>query len=144
MNHQYYLVNKKILPPFFETVLKIKEEIEEDGISVSTACENHKLSRSTYYKYKDYIYKPIQNNSTKAIISFRALNTQGVLSNVLNVLASTNSNIITLNQDMPVQDYAFLTITIDVSQANKTLEEIIELIKNLENIKKVELIAFEG
>ena len=144
MENQYYLVNKKILPDFIDEIIKIKEEIEEEGLSVSQACENHKLSRSTYYKYKDLVFKPIKNTNSKAIISFRALNVQGVLSTVLAEFAKANANIITLNQDMPIKDYAFITITIDISKINVQFDELINNIKQLENIKKVELIAFEG
>ena len=144
MNNQYYLVNKKILPEFIDEVIKIKEEIEEEGLSVSTACEKHNLSRSTYYKYRDYVFKPIQNTASKAIISFRALNVKGVLSTVLSQVASVNANIITLNQDMPIKDYAFITLTIDVSKISVGLDELIDKLKQLENVKKVELIAFEG
>ncbi len=144
MNNQYYLVNKKLLPDFIDEIIKIKEEIEEDGLSVSQACEKHNISRSTFYKYKDYVFKPIETKTTKAIISFRALNIKGVLSKVLTAFADANANIITLNQDMPIKDYAYITITIDISEINIEFDELLNTIKNLDNIKKVELIAFEG
>lgn len=144
MDKQYYLVNKKILPDFIDEIIKIKEEIEEESISVSTACERHNISRSTYYKYKDLVFKPIQNITNKAIISFRALNVKGVLSNVLTEIANLNANVITLNQDMPINDYAFITITIDISQLNVEFYEFIEKIKAIDNVRKVEIIAFEG
>ena len=59
-------------------------------------------------------------------------------------VASVNANIITLNQDMPIKDYAFITLTIDVSKISVGLDELIDKLKQLENVKKVELIAFEG
>ena len=129
MNKQYYLVNKKILPDFIDEIIKIKEEIEEEGISVSTACEKHNISRSTYYKYKDLVFKPIQNVTNRAIISFRALNVKGVLSNVLTEIANLNANVITLNQDMPINDYAFITIidfiiVMDLCSSSLILEEL--------------------
>lgn len=144
MENQFYLVDKRLLPDFIDDIIKIKEEIEDDGLSVSTACEKHNISRSTYYKYKDYVFKPIKNSNSKAIISFRALNVKGVLSSALSVFAESNANIITLNQDMPINDYAFITITIDISKINVHFDELLNKIKNIENIKKVELIAFEG
>ncbi|MBQ7275777.1 MAG: ACT domain-containing protein [Bacilli bacterium] len=144
MDNQFYLVHKKILPDFIDDIIKIKDEIEEDGLSVSNACEKHNISRSTYYKYKDYVFKPIKNSTSKAIISFRALNVKGVLNSVLAVFAESNANIVTLNQDVPIKDYAFITVTIDISKINIQFDSLLNKIKNIDNIKKVELIAFEG
>lgn len=144
MDRQFYLVNKKILPDFIDEVITIKEEIEQEGISVSTACEKHNISRSTYYKYKDLVFKPIKNITSKAIISFKALNVKGVLSNVLTEVANLNANVITLNQDMPINDYAFISLTIDISELNCEFYQLIEKIKQIENVRKVEIIAFEG
>ncbi len=144
MNDEYYLVNKRILPDFFETVVKIRDEIEETNISVSEACLKYDISRSTYYKYKDYIFKPNKSFNNKAIIGFHTFNKKGILSSILKMIAEYNGNVITLNQDMPIHDDAYITITIDIKELTIELKELIERLKATESVKKVELIAFEG
>lgn len=56
-NNEYYVIHKKVLPDYFEKVIKIKDLLLE-GKSVSTSCKEIGLSRSTFYKYKNYVNRP--------------------------------------------------------------------------------------
>lgn len=142
---EMYLVDQKMLPDFIEKILKIKEDLASDSsLNVSDACKQEGISRSTFYKYKDLVFKASKNMTCKAILSFKALNETGVLSNVLMLLASYNANIITVNQEMPINNYAFITITLDITNLNVTMDEVINGLKSKKFIRKVELIAFEG
>ena len=56
-NNKYLLVDKSILPPYFEKVIEARELLA-GGVTkdVSKAVQMVGISRSTYYKYKDYVY----------------------------------------------------------------------------------------
>ena len=144
MKDEYYLVNKKALPDFFELVLKAKEELEATGGKVSDACIKYGISRSTFYKYKDYIFKPMNNVSNKVKLGINTKDEKGILSQILGVIAKYNGNVLTLNQDMPIHDDAYITITIDIIDLNIEIDELIKEIKKIDKINNVELIAFEG
>ena len=62
------LIDKKVLPSYFEKVVLIKERITK-GESVSDACKALGLSRSTYYKYKDSVNRPTNNGGKHIILS---------------------------------------------------------------------------
>ena len=144
MKDEYFLINKKILPEYFDAVVKIREELQTSSNNISGLCEKYNVSRSTYYKYKDYVFRPMKNHTNKVIIGLFAKDERGVLSEILNIIAKANANILTLNQEMPIHDVAYITITIDALDLNTEIDDLINKIRNCEKIKAVELIAFEG
>ena len=144
MKDEYFLINKKALPEYFELVLKAKEDIEINNGKISDACIKYNISRSTYYKYKDYIFRPMNNVSNKVQLGIHTEDEKGVLSNILTQIAYYNGNVLTLNQDMPIHDDAYITITIDTIDLNCEIDELIKQIKKINKIKAVDLIAFEG
>ena len=70
MNNKYLLVDKDILPSYYEKVIEARTLLASGKIKdVSEAVRVVGISRSTYYKYKDYVFNT--NNDTggkKAII----------------------------------------------------------------------------
>ena len=73
MSDDYYIIHKKVLPTYFEKVIQIKE-IVNLGVNISDACKKVGLSRSTFYKYKDYVNKPTTEVGRRLILSLRLLN----------------------------------------------------------------------
>ena len=55
MDNDCFIVHKSVLPDFYEKVLQIKEEVKT-GKKINLACKEAGISRSTFYKYKDYLY----------------------------------------------------------------------------------------
>ena len=58
-SNEYLIVHKSILPEYFEQVIQARELINDKNFSVSDACKQLNISRSTYYKYKDYYDDPL-------------------------------------------------------------------------------------
>lgn len=144
MKDEYYLINKKMLPEYFNTILKIKEELDSKNDNVSFLCQKYNISRSTFYKYKDYIFEPMKTYNSKAILAFHTSNEKGVLSSILNVLAASNANILSLNQEIPIHNDACITITIDATELNIEINELITQLEKLEKVTSVNLLAYEG
>ncbi|MCQ2772200.1 MAG: ACT domain-containing protein [Bacilli bacterium] len=139
MNSEKLLVDRKILPDFIDQVLDAKELIDGEGMSVSEACKRTGISRSTYYKYKDFVEIPPQNLTKKAILAFKLEDYPGVLSNVLTEIASNGVNILTINQDMPMHNLAFVSMMIDLSKAKETLKELVERAREVKHVKSVQV-----
>lgn len=59
MLENFLIVNKEILPDYYEKVVEARNMINEGRVKgISEAVKQVGISRSTYYKYKDYIFAP--------------------------------------------------------------------------------------
>lgn len=143
MIKDFLIVHKSVIPENIALVIETRKLIEDKKLSISDACIEKGISRGTYYKYKDYVFLPSQEFGKKAIFSFLLDNKKGILSNLLNYIASKNGNILSINQEMPIHGTAYVTITIDVIEMLNGLEDFIEEVKTLNGVKNAKLIAIE-
>ncbi len=139
----FLIVKKDVLPDFYLKVIKAVELVNDEGKSVSDVCKELDISRSTFYKYKDKVFEFRSEKGKKAIISLKAENHKGVLSNVLNLIAFYQGNVLTITQEMPIRNIAFITITLDVIDLSITVNELIYNLKSIQKIKDITLVAFE-
>ena len=113
---QLVLVDKKVLPEVFDKVLLAKTYLSRDLAKNSTdACKMAEISRSAFYKYKDSVFFYEDKDKRRLITySFRLSDEPGVLSNLLTKLSSFHTNILTVNQNIPVDRVAVVTISFRV------------------------------
>ena len=138
----WLLIDKKVLPSYFEKVVMIKERVTM-GENISEACKALGLSRSTYYKYKDYVNRPSNNNGKHIILSLKLIDEPGALSNILNEVAASKANIVAINQEMPIHNIAFVTLTISVIEMSISISDLITCLKKFNNVVDVMLVAVE-
>lgn len=145
MNRNYLIIDKKVLPDYFEKVIKAKEYVAS-GMNVSMAAELAGISRSTFYKYKDYVFKASgsEQNAEKAIIQILLKHKSGVMLKLYEALANYKVNIISLNQSMAINNAASVEITMDLKDMLITADELIRNLEAMEDILKVHLIAIES
>ena len=68
MLEQYLMVHKSILPEYYEKVLLARHLMESGKVrEVSHAVKQAGISRSTYYKYKDFIFEPSDMSGSRKI-----------------------------------------------------------------------------
>jgi chorismate mutase len=78
------------------------------------------------------------------LILFMALrHAPGVLSDIINTIASIKGNILTINQTMPIMDSATLTVTVDMKTMEINPEELVQLLLSCRGCKKVDIIGME-
>ena len=142
---KYLIIDTEILPDIFEKVLETKVLLrtgQAKGITEATHMMG--ISRSTYYKYKNFIFAPSEGKmGQKVTINLLLDHVPGVLSNLINKMASWNLNILTINQDIPINYIANVSITFDIAEASAEIDEIMEALKKLYGIAKIELVAME-
>ena len=68
---------------------------------------------------------------------------KGVLSNILNFISEQGGNILTIDQGIPINNLANLNLTIDISTMKIELGKMLDDLKELEFVEKVEFIAME-
>ena len=143
MNEEFILVHKKILPNYFEKVIKARQKIEGEDRSITEVCKELEISRSTYYKYKDYIAYPPKNITKRAIFAFKVEDTPGVLSSILSYIGKCKGNILTINQDMPIHDLAYITLMVNIEKIEIRLDTLLFNLRNIENVRSVEVLGYE-
>ena len=110
--------------------------------TVNGAAQAVDISRSAFYKYTDAV-RPFNDMLHGRIVTFQALlkDEPGVLSGALNVLAGTGVNILTINQSIPVNGCAVVTITAETSALQDSLEEVLSLLSAGTGVIKWEILA---
>ncbi len=139
---EYYVIHRSVLPDYFEKVIEIKEIISS-GVNISDACKMVGLSRSTFYKYKDFVNRPSTKVGKRVLLTFKLLDKPGTLSNILNEIASRFANVLAINQEVPIHNIAYVNITADIMKMEISVQEFISELKSLENIIDVTLLAVE-
>ena len=139
----FLVVKKDVLPSFYVKVLRAVEMVNDENKCISDVCKELDISRSTFYKYKDKVFEFRSEKGKKAIITLKTENQKCVLSNVLNLIAFYQGNILTITQEMPIRNIAFITITLDVIDLSITVYELISNLKSIQKVKDVTLVAFE-
>lgn len=145
MNNKYLIIDKSVLPDVFEKVIKVKELIKTGKCQdITEAVKEIGISRSSYYKYKDCIFT-VSNSfqGHKVIISLLLDHKPGTLSKILDKLADKKGNILTINQDIPINNTANVTITFDTYNLTIELDDLIKEIGVMDNVLKIGLIAME-
>jgi len=141
----YLIVHKKILPVYYEKVLEARRLLE-NGIEkdVIAAAKRVGISRSTYYKYKDYIFSPDNGESgRKAILSMVLNHEVGILSIALNRISELGASVLTISQSMPIHNAANVVVTLDTAGMEISIDAAIERIGELHGVENVSLIAIE-
>ena len=145
MKDDYLIVDKRVLPDYFEKVLRARRMVESGAVrDVSAAVRAAGISRSTYYKYKDYIFSPESGEmGRRAVISMLLSHEIGVLSTSLNTLSSMGVNVLTISQSIPIRGAASVIMTLDVAQMIVSVEEGIRSLEKIPGVENVTLVAVE-
>lgn len=146
MLENYLIVSKEVLPDIFEKVIEVKKMMDSGMYTqVSDAVKKVGLSRSTYYKYKDHVFEPSMSTmlERKALISFTLSHEKGILSDVLNTLSSFGCNILTINQNIPIQRKASVIISIDVQDMHGEIQMLLDALQGIAGVSKVVLLSIE-
>ena len=136
-NQKYYIVSTEALPEVFIKVAEARRMLQ-----VGEAARLVGISRSAFYKYKDAV-QPFQNMRAGHIITFYALlkDIPGVLSNYLSIFAGSGANILTINQTIPTNGCAGVTISAETSEMVDGLEELMSRAAAAQGVLKFEILA---
>ena len=140
---KYYIVAADALPEIFVKVAEAKRMMQTgEADTVGAATKLAGISRSAFYKYKDSV-QPFNDMKAEHIITFYAMlkDVAGILSGVLAVFASSGANILTINQSIPTNGCAAVTISAETSRMEESLEQLMGDVTALEGVLKFEILA---
>ena len=142
-NKDFLIVSKDILPEAILKTAQAKELLAKGDVStINEAVDRVQLSRSAFYKYKDGVF-PFYEASREKIITFSLTleNTAGVLSNVLNTIARFKANVLTINQGIPLQGIANVTISVENMGMVDIPENLLSALGEIQGVRKIEVIG---
>ncbi len=140
---KFYIVAADALPEVFVKVAEAKRMlITGEAETVGEAARLMGISRSAFYKYKDSI-QPFSDLKEGRIITFYIMlkDNPGVLSNVLSIFAGSGANILTINQSIPTNNCAAVTISAETSDMVMNLEELIEAVYVVDGVIRFDILA---
>lgn len=142
---KYYIVDSSILPDVLDKVIEARSLLQNGEVKqVSEAVKKVGISRGTYYKYKDYVFLPAQGMSArKAVISLMLHHDKGILSEVLSVMSHVNANILTINQNIPIHEWASVVISFDLCEMNVSIDEMMAMLDKCRGVSNLRLVAVE-
>ena len=132
------LVDSCVLPEVYQKVVEAKCLLAVGKArNLSEAAKMAGISRSAMYKYKDYVFIHNENIDENVVTMTTNLEDRpGVLSALINELSRHKANILTVNQNIPVDGVAPVSISArlgrDVDpgklvQALEALEGVVEV-----------------
>ena len=140
---RYFIVSADALPEVFVKVAEAKRMLQVGEVStVGQAAAAVGISRSAFYKYKDAV-QPFQNMKAGHIITLYALlkDNPGVLSGYLSIFAASGANILTINQTIPTNGCAGVTVSIESSDMTVPIEEMIYRLTTAAGVLRFEIMA---
>ena len=139
----YYIVDAEALPEIFRKVVEARRLIDTgEAETVNQAVRITGISRSAFYKYKDAV-RPFQDMLHGRIVTFQMMlkDQTGILSQVLNLIADSGANVLTINQGIPVNGFAVGTASMETSGLQNSLQELLERIDGTEGVLRAEILA---
>ena len=140
---KYYIVEAAALPEVFLKVAEAKRMLDSgEAATVGEATKATGISRSAFYKYRDAMM-PFQNLMAGHIITFQLMlkDRTGVLSGILSIFSYNGANILTINQSIPTNGCAAVTISAETSDMRESLEELIASAAETAGVVKFEILA---
>lgn len=142
---QLIVVDASVLPDVIGKVLEVKRLLAfREEKSSAAACKRVGISRSAYYKYKDCVFS-YEDKLTQRIINLHLTlrDEAGVLSSVLSALYGLDANILTVNQNIPIDGVAGVTFSVRLTGRVQTPHELAEHLQTVEGVVGVKILSGE-
>ncbi|UBH12379.1 ACT domain-containing protein [Macrococcus armenti] len=140
---KFYLIREDVLPESVQKTLRIKDALDKNPkLSIFDAVKQFDLSRSAYYKYKDTIFPVDDTTREKNItIMMQVDDKVGLLSKILSFIALHNGSVLTIHQTIPIKEKTTITISLNATAVNMTINEFIDAIAAIEYVNDVKLLG---
>ena len=142
---KYFVVKQKAVPEVLLKVVEAKKLLETvRAITVQEAADRVGISRSSFYKYKDDIFPFYDNTKGKTItLVVQMDDRQGLLSDLLHVVAVYRANILTIHQSIPINGVASLTISVQILPTTADVSLMVDEMEKQKGVHYVKIIAKE-
>lgn len=143
LRDSFLVIEKSVLPDIYEKVLYATSLIDSgEAKNTSEAVKRAGISRSVYYKYKDSVFS-YKRKESSGIITIQVVlsDRPGVLVNFLKAFYEANANILTVNQNIPIRDRAFVSVSAKIHEMKIDLDELLEKLKQVPGVIKIDSLS---
>ncbi|KAA9252220.1 ACT domain-containing protein [Staphylococcus epidermidis] len=143
-NRKFYLIREDVLPESVIKTLKVKDTLKNNSnLSIYDAVKQFNLSRSAFYKYRETIFpvdeKILDQREFTLILYVNDI--VGMLAQVLNAISQLQLSVLTIHQSVPIEDKATITLSLNARNSNLSIDEVIESLREINHVTKVDLIS---
>lgn len=140
---EFFLVKSDMLPEVFVKVMMVKRLLSSGKAdSVNEAVQKVGLSRSAYYKYKDAVLPFYETSKGRMVtLIFAVENFPGILSGIINCMAKAKANVLTINQNIPINGLADVSISVETDRMIITLEELLDQLGRIPGVRSYRILA---
>ena len=143
-NRKFYLIREDVLPESVIKTLKVKDDLKNNSnLSIYDAVKQFNLSRSAFYKYRETIFpvdeKILDQREFTLILYVNDI--VGMLAQVLNAISQLQLSVLTIHQSVPIEDKATITLSLNARNSNLSIDEVIESLREINHVTKVDLIS---
>lgn len=143
-NRKFYLIREDVLPESVIKTLKVKDTLKNNSnLSIYDAVKQFNLSRSAFYKYRETIFpvdeKILDQREFTLILYVNDI--VGMLAQVLNAISQLKLSVLTIHQSVPIEDKATITLSLNARNSNLSIDEVIESLREINHVTKVDLIS---
>lgn len=136
------LIDKSVLPEIFTKVIQVKRLLQSgEKASTADACLAAGISRSAYYKYKDSVFEYDENTGRILTVHAVLCDRAGILSRFMSVLYESGANILTVNQNIPSNGNATVSVSFRIEKMSITPLELTRRLKAVDGVKSIQHIA---
>jgi len=142
----YYLIREDLLPEGVLKTVQAKELLNRgEAKSIHDAVEKVGLSRSAFYKYKDGVFTLSMMGRERIVtIGMDLEHKSGILSKVLALIASHDGNVLTINQTIPLQGMANVTLSVDASAMGSGVDAMVGALLALDGVRRAGILGQGG
>lgn len=143
-NRKFYLIREDVLPESVIKTLKVKDALKNNSnLFIYDAVKQFNLSRSAFYKYRETIFpvdeKILDQREFTLILYVNDI--VGMLAQVLNAISQLQLSVLTIHQSVPIEDKATITLSLNARNSNLSIDEVIESLREINHVTKVDLIS---
>ncbi|MGK8993361.1 ACT domain-containing protein [Staphylococcus epidermidis] len=143
-NRKFYLIREDVLPESVIKTLKVKDALKNNSnLSIYDAVKQFNLSRSAFYKYRETIFpvdeKILDQREFTLILYVNDI--VGMLAQVLNAISQLKLSVLTIHQSVPIEDKATITLSLNARNSNLSIDKVIESLREINHVTKVDLIS---
>lgn len=143
-NRKFYLIREDVLPESVIKTLKVKDALKNNSnLSIYDAVKQFNLSRIAFYKYRETIFpvdeKILDQREFTLILYVNDI--VGMLAQVLNAISQLQLSVLTIHQSVPIEDKATITLSLNARNSNLSIDEVIESLREINHVTKVDLIS---
>ena len=144
-SNDYLLVKADVLPEVFVKVMEAKRLLNSGkAISVNEAVKKVGLSRSAYYKYKEAVMPFYETSQGKIVTLIVAVeNFPGILAGIIQCIAFVKGNILTINQNIPINGLADVTVSMETDRMTESIDTLIREVEKIPGVRSCRIMARE-